>query len=747
MRGEDEWERIEWEEALDLIAEEIRRIETDYGPRATYNANFTANPVLSCLGGHVNSANTDSYGSWKMGALQLGTSYENFNPDTMLTNDRFDLENAETIVLYGCNPAWASAGSPSYHFWHAKEQGVNYVYVGPSYNVTAAMLEAKWIRVRPGTDTAFLLAVVYEMLRLDEEQGNIIDWDFLDRYTVGFDLEHLPEDAALQECVRDYVKGAYDDVPKTPEWASEICGTPVEDITWYAETVGKEHKVMLLHSYAAGRCNGAEDLPQLYLTVGAMGGHMGKSGHACGAIYQYEAGNGGPALIKMGATVSNAAPYNLLGETLPGNMINRAIVEGKYHYHGNVGYGTMMFTPGEWRDLDIKLIYSDTANFFQSRIDVNMAVKAYRKVDLVVSHAYDFTPSAQYADFILPVNTMWEGYNNIGMPSNWINRESMTFPQPVVEEPLFEAKRDSEIHAELLDRLGIDSKEIFPVSPKQQWFDMVTGTTVLAEDGVTWENLVELTQEDIDGFGDVTAEPHEGRVPFAELLERGCYQVPRHKGDNYGYIAYQSYVEDPEANPRPSASGKLELYCQGKADALNCVGYMEETYKPYPTYHRPVRGYEDSFADWETKKKGDYPYQMFTPHYLRRSHTTLDNCPWLREAFKNPIFLNADDAKEKGIEDGDTVLVWNEYGKILRHATTLESLMPGCVSLPHGSWPDIHHEEGIDYGGNENILTGSVDTPMPQLNGFNTVLVNYEKWSGSSIPEDWEKEIPMPEIK
>ena len=42
-----------------------------------------------------------------------------------------------------------------------------------------------------------MLAVAYEMLRLDEEEGGIIDWDFLDRCTVGFDADHMPEGASV----------------------------------------------------------------------------------------------------------------------------------------------------------------------------------------------------------------------------------------------------------------------------------------------------------------------------------------------------------------------------------------------------------------------------------------------------------------------------------------------------------------------------------------------------------------------
>ena len=84
--------------------------------------------------------------------------------------------------------------------------------------------------MRTGTDTALLLGVAYEMLRLDNEEGGIIDWDFLNKYTVGFDADHKPADLRSDVNFRDYLTGKYDGVEKTAEWASNICGTPVEQI-------------------------------------------------------------------------------------------------------------------------------------------------------------------------------------------------------------------------------------------------------------------------------------------------------------------------------------------------------------------------------------------------------------------------------------------------------------------------------------------------------------------------------------
>ena len=140
------------------------------------------------------------------------------------------------------------------------------------------------------------------MLRLDKEEGDVVDWDFLDKYTVGFDADHKPEDLKEDVNFLDYLNGKYDGIEKTAEWASEICGVTVEQITYFAREIGKTHNVWMLHNFAAARCNGSENLPQIFMTVSAMGGHYGKPGNCSANNYHANAGNGGPALVKGGSS-------------------------------------------------------------------------------------------------------------------------------------------------------------------------------------------------------------------------------------------------------------------------------------------------------------------------------------------------------------------------------------------------------------------------------------------------------------
>lgn len=259
--------------------------------------------------------------------------------------------------------------------------------------------------------------------------------------------------------------------------------------------------------------------------------------------------------------------------------------------------------------------------------------------------------------------------------------------------------------------------------------------TVVNEDGKTYGPLVTITQEDIAQLG-VTGKTQTGKITYSEFKEKGVYQVKRYQGDNYGYIALKDFAQDPENNRLSSESGKLEIYSKKLAETINNMGFSK--IKPIPSYIKVTGGYEDTFKDWKNKAKGEYPYQVITPHYLRRSHTVFDNVKWLQQAWVNPVYLNTKDAADNGIAEGDAVLITSAYGKTLRKASVTERVRPGVIALPHGSWVDIDEKTGIDTGGADNILSGQSPTGQG-VSGFNTGIVKIQKYTQSKLIPDVEK--------
>ncbi len=736
LRGKDEWERISWDEAFRLFGEEMTRIKDTYGMESVLypSGRDGGYRVLNAMGGCINTWSTISMGTYKLDVRLAGLPLHDWGK----TNDRFDLENAEVIVMHSMNPAWASTALPTYFLRCAKEKGIKFISIDPMYTESAQLVDAEWLPIRGGTDISFFLGAAYEMLRLDKEEGDIVDWEFLNKYTVGFDAEHMPADAKLNENYQDYLLGKYDGIPKTAEWASHICGVPAEQIISFARTVGKKNKVMLFHNFAAARCYGAEMLPQAFMALGAMGGHMGKSGHACGAAYHAKSFNHGPTLVYAGTTQASTVAYPMK-RYVPEAMIWDLVNQGGGSYKETVGPYVGGFTPCV--DATLPEIHAIVAlgayGMLQTTTGMKEAIKGYRKMDFVATKAQFFTTVAKYADLVFPVTTEWERvgstYDDKG--SGFANREVLLVASQVVP-PLYEAKTDEEIDKGLMEAVGIDTSEIFVKSEKQQFFDQLAGAQVIKEDGSGYETLVTVTQEDIDEWG-VEGTPQEGRIGLQELIDNGGYQVRRTAGDSTGcFIGYKDFIDDPEANPLPSKSGKFEIYCQARFDLLDTM-FGGIDFKPYPTYVVPPRGYESTFVDYDIDgEKTEYPYIMYNPHYLRRSHSTFDNCSWLREVHPNPVFLSAIDAEEKGVKAGDTVLVSSPFGKCLRKAAVLDNLRPGQVGIPHGAWADIDEEAGIDKAGADNYLTGN-DISGCGVTGYNNGNCNFEKWDGEELEDDW----------
>jgi len=482
-----------------------------------------------------------------------------------------------------------------------------------------------------------------------------------------------------------------------------------------AREIARTEKTALLTGWAPARIHDGDLWPQMFMTLGCMTGHIGKPGEMTGNSAHNLAGNGGPGLVKNGGSGEpNVA--NPVSDSINDNEIWDAVLSGKYTAGAN-----------DIRDIQIQLIYHGGGATLQTRDGMKKGIEAHRKVEFVVSHSQFLTTNSRYADVVLPVNTEWERVG--GFLTG--NREILIMYNQVTES-LYESKTDQWIATELAERLGLDPQIISPLSDQQKFFNQIAGANVIKPDGSGFEPLVTITADDINAMG-VEGQPQKGRITLEEFKNRGIYQVERRANDNLGYIAHQDFVRDPEGHPLKTTTGKFEIYSQALVEAINSHGWTKIT--PIPTYIPRTEGYEDTYADWAGKMEGDYPLQAYNPHYPRRSHSVFDNIPQLREAFPNPAFLNTVDAKERGLKTGDTVLISSKHGQTLRVVQVTERIIPGVVGLPHGAWVDLDEESGVDKAGSDNYLCGAIPTGQG-TSGWNTAIVQVEKWSGAPLEPD-----------
>lgn len=731
LRGCDEWVRISWDEALDLTAAEIKRIVEEYGntailssersgPGRFFNAIGGSTTMWSCWssGGFYWTSQKMVGGGWPRHALTL--------------SDRYEYLSSKLIVLWGHNPVWSSQGNPILTFLEAKRRGAKIIVVDPIYHDSAKVLADQFIGIRPCTDAAMLLAIAYEMITND-----LHDQDFLDKYTVGFDAEHMPEGANPNENFKDYVLGTFDGVPKTAAWASDICGVEESVIKELAREMATTKPMALTCSRAPARTSRGDQFAQAFLTVGWMTGNVGKLGAMVGHVVTSNVGSGqgGPFLMATGATgvpaienpVSKYQYYTIdPADTSDWTCINHseiwdAVLNGEYHA------GARGVLP-----INIQLInHIGRGSTLNQSPATKKGIEAHRKVEFVVASGYHMSTNCQYADIVFPVCTRWEEEGTTLINAK-TNRETVLVAEQITE-PLFEAKTDAYLDEQLGIRMGIDPEVINPVSLAQQGFNKIAGATMIAEDGVTKVPLFTIEEDDIPEG--VEGQPQEGQFTYKQFVADGFVRVPRHEGDNYGYTALKDFIDDPEANPRETPSGKLEIYCQGITDFCKAVGFTEKP--PIAKYEVPEEGFEETFADWDAKSKGDYPFQLVTLHCLRTVHSSFDNVPYCKEAAPNDLQINARDAAELGIEKGDTVLITSRWGQCLRNADVTERIMPGVVKLDEATWVDVDEQTGIDKAGSANYLVGDLKTGSG-IQAWNSCNVRVEKWDGEPLAPDCE---------
>ena len=187
--------------------------------------------------------------------------------------------------------------------------------------------------------------------------------------------------------------------------------------------------------------------------------------------------------------------------------------------------------------------------------------------------------------------------------------------------------------------------------------------------------------------------PRKDIKNYNKMKKEGYYKVEVEEP----FVAFKKQIEDPENNPFPTLSGKIEIYCEHIAEK------NEPLMPAIPKYLSHNEHYDSPLAE-------KYPLQLITPHNKRRTHSSLHNLPWLEEIEPHAAWINPIDALIRNIKKGDLVDVFNDRGRLRILANVTERISPGVLCIYQGEWynPD---ENGIDQGGCANVLTQDKYSP------------------------------------
>jgi anaerobic dimethyl sulfoxide reductase subunit A len=570
--------------------------------------------------------------------------------------------------MWGWNPAEMRDGTNSDYFLkQARQNGARVVCIDPRHSLSAASLADEWIPIRPGTDAAMMSAMAYVILtekRYDEA--------FVRTHCTGFDRAQMPAGLEDEESYSDYILGARDGIPKKPEWAERITQVPAWTIARIAREYAGIKPGMLYQGWGMQRRAYGESAVYAGCALAAITSNVGVSGGWASGKGETPQGQGPTwSVFPIGEN-----PINVY---IPAFSWTEAIVRGIEMTAAKDG-----ILGAEKLESSIKLIWGVATNLLiNQHSDINRTASILRDeslVEFICVQDNFLTASARFADIVLPVCTQFETW---GLNDGWMYGDEIILLPKLVEPP-GECKSDYEICAALADRLGVGEAY---------------------REGRDERGWVEWCLE----------RQRERRFPDAPDLEQ---LVSSNKGvvvrqANEPVVAFADFRRDPEAHPLNTPSGKIELFSKTLFELHN------PEISPVPKY---LQEWESPFGP-EAKK---YPLQALGHHGLHRAHSTHDNNDWLAEAFPQRVFMNPLDAQDRGISNGDRVIVYNDRGKLALPCRVTNRIMPGVVDIPEGAWwaPD---EQGIDQGGCINVLTSLRPTPQAFGNTQDTLMVEVVK--------------------
>jgi anaerobic dimethyl sulfoxide reductase subunit A len=391
--------------------------------------------------------------------------------------------------------------------------------------------------------------------------------------------------------------------------------------------------------------------------VGVRGG----SAAGCGFVSQH----------RMPACPTLPNPANV---KIPSFLWTDAIVRGTEmtaRHDGVIGR--------ERLETSVRMIFSLAGNLLiNQHSDVNRTAEILKdttKCEFIVCSDLFMTPSAKFADILLPGTSAFEG-ENITTP--WRQGDYLLYCNRVIE-PLFEARFEFDWLYDVGRKMGIER-------------DLTDGHRTLRD----WlKTIYETTRLD------------EPELPdFETFAAQGGYRYRQRRS----FVAFERQIADPAGNPFPTPSGKIELFSRRLYD----LGNPREI-PGLPRYVPSFEGPQDPLTE-------KYPLQLIGWHTKVRSHSVHDHNDWKLAVERQVLWINPHDAEERGIAEGDEVEIRNDRGRIRIPAHVTHRVMRGVTALSQGAWYNPA-DDGTDTGGSINVLTTSRPTPLAKGNPQHTNLV------------------------
>lgn len=694
-RGEGKFERITWDEATTILANQLKRVKEQYGNDAIYyqygsgttGANLqgrnAGKRLLSLHGGYL-----DMHGSYSTAQIDSIFPYiyggaGGWSSNTLTESLLNQIENSDLVVMFCQNLAGTrmSGGGQFYETLKALEKSqAKVIIIDPRRTDSVPTLDAEWVPIVPGTDGALVAGIIHTMIK-----ENLVDEAFLKSHVVGWDESTLPESAPRNGSYKDYILGnGEDETPKTAQWAETITAIPAKRIIQLAREIGNAKAAWISQGWGLQRTSNGEQAARAIMMLPIVSGHIGKPGTNSG-------GWGG----NISYSVPGLAIPNPIKTKIPCFMWTDAIVRGTEMTAENANVkGT------DRLHNNIKFLWNYSSNTTMNQhSDLNKTHEILSDESLcefIVVWDTNFTNTANYADLLLPDASSVEVNDLINNSYASGAYHYATLIENTIE-PLWECRPSYDVLVEVAEKLGIKD-EFTEGRTLKEWIEHSY-------------NLMRDKNPNLPEFENAVG-----------VVDRKLTTSPE------ASIAYFDFVRDPLAHPLGTPSGKIEIYSELLAEMGKTWELPEGDKIPaVPEYCPTLEGSHNR----NLMRK--HPFQMVGYHDKGHVHSTYTSVPMLQEAIPHAAWINPLDAQRFSIKTGDVVEIFNDRGRMSIHAKVTPNVMPGVLAVPQGAWrkQKISDPKQIDMGGCINTLTTQRPSPLAKGPPQHTNLVSIKLMRGA----------------
>lgn len=657
-RGEGKWQEISWEQALDEIADRITRIRREYNPESLviwppWNSWAPPGSVQHLLAARLRNLlqATDIFHGCPYDSNPPFASYMTLGrTGTTLADPRVILEGkTKYMIIWGANQAEMNPRFMKI-IAEAQKNGVKLVDIGLIRDATAAKADW-WLQVNPGSDGALALAMIGVIVK-----ERLFDEEFVRSFTNGPFLVRADNGSFLRE--RDLIPDNDSDkylvwdleaqkVKAVSPGKSDLKGIkPALSGTFQPGGITCRPAFQLLtdlaFQYDPEKVEGITGVSSA--TIEKLAREYAAQKPAallvCFGLRYKNSGNAYRAMHTLSAITGNTG-------TLGGGVINGGVTAGMFNAPGLCLNDESILLPTEARPRSISM-----ADFFQCMI----AQDPYPIKALVIYHANPFhtlpnrrrwieevipnlelivvddifmTETAAYADYVLPDCTIFERQDmDIGWDGHIVFLDRAIAPMHDARPPIY-------LWSELAKRLGLGA---YFDKTVEEWIAFRLASKHPSVADINPQLTVERLKKE--------------KVVRASLPKK----------------LFQPFLDKKFSTP----SGRIEFYCEELVPAKDAL----------PVFREQMESPRGALAE-------QYPLVFFTGNNRYFMHTLFANDPETLKRYKEVphISINPDDAKKRGISEGDRVVVYNDRGKCQVNAAISKAVPPGVVHIPHGWWP------------------------------------------------------------